>query len=622
MQSDKNEKIQLIANHNIRATHDILLGIEKSKQILESFINEMHDVFSIVKDCGTIVRGNDSLSRIFRTDFENIIGKNISELFSEECWNIFSDQLFKLSTEKNSEYSEGVSFELTLNSEYESLDFLWHIKKNKMVSNRRGQLFVVVGRNVTKLKSFERKLTKIYSAIPLGIMTIDLNGHIESPYSNYIEYLLGETKIEGKDCREIIFSKIWNNLSKDQQDGVELFFNSIGEEEFWFDMYIDKFPKEIKYEYIINNKSISKWLSLSYNPIIIRQKVEKVLIVIEDVTERVKNREEAKLKKTDEGKIAKMFLEINTCESYLLAGCREDLSGYFEKLEEVFLDKSFSSKKFVNILHGIKGVTRTSGLSFLKEKSHSYEAIILNNKEDKSGIKEICKNLYSKLKEDWSSYLILIDAFQKGLQKVNDRKELAPLETVEKKLEVMVKETSQSLNKNVNLICDFFEASLPVSILSDITEIFIHLINNSLSHGIESSKIRVIHKKPSSGKINIKIKSDGENVHFEIEDDGRGIDVEKIKQRIISSKLMDQDTLVDVSKERIMQFIFTPNFSTSDSVSDISGRGIGLDVVSERIRELNGGGLMVYSTPNKGCRIKFEVKLANLKFNPITAKAS
>ena len=116
----------------------------------------------------------------------------------------------------------------------------------------------------------------------------------------------------------------------------------------------------------------------------------------------------------------------------------------------------------------------------------------------------------------------------------------------------------------------------------------IHLLRNSADHGIESKEERAQAGKPAVGQINLKAYQDGNNVVIEVDDDGKGIDLEKIKKKIIEKGLVKKDIVSTLSQKDIIDFLFKPSFSTSDKISNLSGRGVGLDVVKTKIEQLDG----------------------------------
>jgi two-component system chemotaxis sensor kinase CheA len=132
------------------------------------------------------------------------------------------------------------------------------------------------------------------------------------------------------------------------------------------------------------------------------------------------------------------------------------------------------------------------------------------------------------------------------------------------------------------------------------------LLRNSADHGIESLDKRREVGKPDAGQINLRAYQDGNNVVIEVEDDGSGIDLEKVKKKAIDRGFVNKDAAKNLSQKDIIDFLFKPSFSTSETITDLSGRGVGLDVVKTKIEALGG---MVEVDTEAGRGSKFIIRL-------------
>src|SRR5690606_20336836 len=121
-----------------------------------------------------------------------------------------------------------------------------------------------------------------------------------------------------------------------------------------------------------------------------------------------------------------------------------------------------------------------------------------------------------------------------------------------------------------------------------------HIIRNSADHGLEKPEDRKAKGKDKTGNIWLRAYQDGNNVVIEVEDDGQGINIEKVRRKIVEKGLESEDVASVLTESEIMQYLFRPNFSTADKVTDLSGRGVGLDVVKTKIEAL-GGNLELYT---------------------------
>jgi len=165
---------------------------------------------------------------------------------------------------------------------------------------------------------------------------------------------------------------------------------------------------------------------------------------------------------------------------------------------------------------------------------------------------------------------------------------MVPVETVFSRFPRMIRDISRELGKEVELTLSGEDTELDRTVIDEIGEPLIHLLRNSVDHGVESIEKRREIGKSETGNIYLRAYQDGNNVVIEVEDDGNGINVEKVKKKAIEKGLINKDVANSLSKKDIIDFLFKPSFSTADKVTDISGRGVGLDVVKTKIETLGG----------------------------------
>ena len=183
---------------------------------------------------------------------------------------------------------------------------------------------------------------------------------------------------------------------------------------------------------------------------------------------------------------------------------------------------------------------------------------------------------------------------------------LIPIQTMLVKFKRLVRDLSKNLNKKVNLVTEGTETELDKNIIATISDPIMHIIRNAIDHGIESPETRVKNNKPETGTINFKAEYSGTSILISIEDDGAGIHTDKVLQKAINKNLIQADD--KLTKNEIYKLLLQPGFSTSETVSDVSGRGVGMDVVRNKINELRGE-VSISSTPGKGTQILIQLPL-------------
>lgn len=170
----------------------------------------------------------------------------------------------------------------------------------------------------------------------------------------------------------------------------------------------------------------------------------------------------------------------------------------------------------------------------------------------------------------------------------------------------LVRDIAREFSKEIRLVIDGEETELDKSIIEEISDPLVHLIRNAADHGVESGDIREKAGKPRLGTINLSAGHEGNHVIIEVQDDGAGMDPEKLKQKALEKGLLTPEEAHDMKTEDAYSLIFLPGFSTAQKISSVSGRGVGMDVVKTNITKLNGI-IAVESEVGKGT--KFTLKL-------------
>lgn len=163
----------------------------------------------------------------------------------------------------------------------------------------------------------------------------------------------------------------------------------------------------------------------------------------------------------------------------------------------------------------------------------------------------------------------------------------------------VVRDAATSEGKKVDLIIEGSDTEIDRNILQIISDSLIHLIRNAIGHGIEEAKIRQAAKKPDAGTLTLSARNESEGVVIDIKDDGKGIDIARIREKVIQKGWVDVNTAKNMSEDEIISFIFEPGFSTNEVVNSISGRGVGMDVVKKAADSV-GGNIKVSTEAGKG----------------------
>lgn len=192
------------------------------------------------------------------------------------------------------------------------------------------------------------------------------------------------------------------------------------------------------------------------------------------------------------------------------------------------------------------------------------------------------KENYKKLSKVVESIDKITNRFRKNILKIR----LIPLKALQVRFERAVRDICGKLGKEIDFTAIGLDTELDVNIIDSLEAPLIHLLRNSIDHGIESSEIRLKNNKSAKGKIELKAYYSAAHIFIELTDDGKGIDKEYIKEKAISKGLIHPG--IELTDKQVYDLIFMPGFSTAENVSEVSGRGVGMDVVKRTIDELRG----------------------------------
>lgn len=186
------------------------------------------------------------------------------------------------------------------------------------------------------------------------------------------------------------------------------------------------------------------------------------------------------------------------------------------------------------------------------------------------------------------------------------RARLAPVSQVFDRFPRLVRDAARSLGKKVDFVIEGKEIELDRSMLDEIGDPLVHLLRNALDHGIEAPAERRAHGKPETGTLRLSASRERSRIIIRVEDDGRGIQRDRVLARAVQAGLVARDEAAGLPDEEVYRLLTRPGFSTAETVTDVSGRGVGLDVVATRVRAL-GGMLEIYSEPGRSTSMTLQL---------------
>ncbi len=223
-----------------------------------------------------------------------------------------------------------------------------------------------------------------------------------------------------------------------------------------------------------------------------------------------------------------------------------------------------------------------------------------------SVLSQLAAPLEGRDAEQLRNALVQLERHMRGLQESVMRVRMLPINVVFNRFPRLVRDLGQKLGKKIELRLSGDSTELDKTVLEKIGDPLVHLVRNALDHGIETPEVRLAAGKSAHGVIELNAYHKGGNVIVEVSDDGGGLKRERILAKARERGLIGADE--ELTDERAYNLIFAPGFSTADVVSDVSGRGVGMDVVKRNINEL-GGHVQIHSTPGKGSMVRIRLPL-------------
>lgn len=217
-----------------------------------------------------------------------------------------------------------------------------------------------------------------------------------------------------------------------------------------------------------------------------------------------------------------------------------------------------------------------------------------------TGFDSELKTIARKLRSNTQNLGTITGELQEGVMKIR----MVPINQIFSRFPRVVRDLQKDLNKKINLVIEGEDTELDKSVVEDLLDPIMHCVRNSVDHGIEAPEVRKANGKSETGTVLLKASNEGNMIVIEVKDDGAGIDVEKVREKAIKKGLIHPDKVI--TDQDAYQLIMQPGFSTSDKITNISGRGVGLDVVKTMINNLKGS-ISVQSAKGKGT--SFIIKL-------------
>jgi two-component system chemotaxis sensor kinase CheA len=290
-----------------------------------------------------------------------------------------------------------------------------------------------------------------------------------------------------------------------------------------------------------------------------------------------------------------------------------------QKLGDVLIEKQLATSSQVN-----EALSKQASIANPKESSRTVRVDVgkLDELVNLAGEMVLERNRIFQLARDFAARRFSEEHFENALtdcsgrlnflteelQAASLKTRMVPVDLVLRRFPRMVRDLSNSLGKEVNLVIRGENTELDKSVVEEVADPLVHLIRNSLDHGIEAPATREANGKPRKGTLRIDARAEGDFIILQVADDGAGINVERVAAKAVERGIVSPERIRTMRPAEILDLIFLPGFSTAERTSDVSGRGVGMDVVRTNLKRLNGT-VEIESDAGRGTTITLKLPL-------------
>jgi len=628
---------------DLQAGHYLLAIYEQSKIQLDHVLDRQPALFAIVDVEGKVLRASDKLAAM----------GNLTDIFSPENWKIFRVQLGKVCSDE----VPTAAFEAPVQGKGanpEPISVFWRLERLQVPNRPDLKLAIALGQDISDLRRAEKQLAEFFATTPVAILTIDPNGKISPNYSAYCEWLLATSELGGQDAFELIFSEGRRDYTLEELNALTDLPSALGKDISVFNRIKPNLPAEFSYFGGSKTSGESRWLGVTYHAVEVAGALQKILLILED---RSAARELLSLKESSkilqEESIIRI-LQVKNCKTELLRLLVTDFLDIFTRFKSALSAQDWPQVK--NVLHGIKGTARIVNFQKLADLSHDFESFLSGTLPNTPQKLQEAEDRYQQVALEWQEYRDLISAFHKDIlinenpaanaapaseladilkryrqQELSARPEAriekarlqlalqtlnsTPLSDLETKLKALVDRLSLDRGLEVDLICNWNGFRADEELWQVLSNSLTHLLNNCIAHGIETAEVREQNKKPPKGTIGIDCSEANNFLHCVVWDDGRGIDVDRVRSVSLQKRIISLTESVSMPRHDLMQLIFSRGLSTATTIDQTAGRGVGLGAVLDAVKTQGGGSIEVVDRQPYGSQFKLSFPLQ--RKNPV-----
>jgi two-component system chemotaxis sensor kinase CheA len=468
-----------------------------------------------------------------------------------------------------------------------------------------------INRLTGNLKAERDEIAVMKDSLKAGLFLMNRDYIIQPQYSKALEPVLEETGLQGRNFLDLLSA----SLNTKEQESLKKYFNIFQKNKFRQEM-LDELNPLVEFNYIHPKSGKEKTLRCVFASVEREGGERFVLGSLEDVTAEAELRRQLAEAESKQQEEMRSIFEIIHVDPAIFKDFVEDMEYEFERINETMKDQTLSTPLAMDVVfqsvHAVKSNALTIGLNNFSAKVHELESKIKNLKGRENISTEELLRLtldIEKIMKESDSFRAVIDKIQSfyfqsltiGMEKNQERRVL--IENLSKASQRAAKDLEKKVRFEVSNIDSLALEQGPRRVIK---EVLLQLVRNSVYHGIEPPLERRAAGKDEEGLISLSITVRDGRVHIRLRDDGRGLNFDQIRQKAEKLKILRKDQ--KENKNILLNAIFAPGFSTVENGGLHAGRGVGLNLVRDRIRDLRGS-IRLQTTPGKGTVFTISIPL-------------
>ena len=572
-------------------TRSATVHLDKALEHQTSFkdlLSSTENYIAMVNEKNEVIYASKTLSMLANTENHELVqGRPFIDLFPGRTLKMYAGRML----DKKGSYSEDWEFSLEGEKRY------FRAISSDLTGLPGGSLISLYDMTHTAERD---EIAAMKDAMEIGLFFMNKEYVIQDHYSRYLEKILLEDELAGKFFTDIIA----NSVSESELESIKDYFKMVFNQAFDPDMLREINPLD-EFNYYHPKSKTRKILHCVFSTMD-RGDDAFLLVTIYDITARVKLQEKLAEEEARRQEEMQSLFELVRLDPAAFNDFLNDMEQEFESIEKVLKNPNLSAHevavKVYQSVHAIKSNAVILGLEVFGHKAHLLESNIKLLCETEGEIPFVeMLNLameVEKLSLERERFKEIIEQLQSyGNEGSKDSKKV--VKALEESFVKTAGKAAQDLEKQVRLETSIDSAAFDASPKRVIKEIVMQLIRNSVVHGIELPEERITKGKDETGtiKLSIKMSDDNRHIHVKLSDDGNGLDYKKISERALKKNLIKEEDAGN--KEMLNKIIFSAGFSTSETEGFHGGRGIGLNLVRDRVKDVNGK-INLRSEPNKG----------------------